>query len=223
MKLNYTSLQHPVEPVEVAARARRGARAPTPPVARDPAARPPRAGRLGGGRRRGPGCGSATSRAPAAALPGALSRDVAELRERGLLCGHVTAGPGLRRRARGDQRSSAALDAAARRLGWDAVDRRARARDPRLGDPARPRRDGGARRRPRGARARAADAASAPRLSSADPRAAPPRAQPPHRDGARAAARAGPGPGARGRARGLAALGAEAPRGRLGRRRRSTT
>ena len=27
------------------------------------------------------------------ALPGSLSRDVAELRERGLLCGHVTAAP----------------------------------------------------------------------------------------------------------------------------------
>ena len=27
------------------------------------------------------------------ALPGPLSRDVAELRQRGLLCGHLTAGP----------------------------------------------------------------------------------------------------------------------------------
>jgi hypothetical protein len=53
------------------------------------------------------------------ALPGALSRDVRELRERGLLCGHVTAAP-----AYGGEREAlsvvGALDAAAA-LDWDAV------------------------------------------------------------------------------------------------------
>jgi hypothetical protein len=53
------------------------------------------------------------------ALPGSLSRDVAELRERGLLAGHVTAAP-----AYGGERDAlstvGAIDAG-RRLGWDAV------------------------------------------------------------------------------------------------------
>ena len=51
------------------------------------------------------------------ALPGSLSRDVAELRERGLLCGHVTAAPSYG----GEHEAisvAGALDAAAR-LGWD--------------------------------------------------------------------------------------------------------
>ena len=103
MKLNYTSLQHPVEPVEVAAR--RGA----PAVgARAAGARPPLHGHLA------PAAWAAAQARPglrrrlradarAGRCPGSLSRDVAELRERGLLCGHVTAGPGVRRRARGDQ------------------------------------------------------------------------------------------------------------------------
>jgi hypothetical protein len=53
------------------------------------------------------------------ALPGSLSRDVAELRGRGLLCGHITAGPAYG----GEQEALStvgALDAAGR-LGWDAV------------------------------------------------------------------------------------------------------
>jgi hypothetical protein len=54
------------------------------------------------------------------ALPGSLSRDVAELRERGLLCGHITAAP-----AYGGEHEAisvaGALDAAAHRLGWDAA------------------------------------------------------------------------------------------------------
>ncbi len=54
------------------------------------------------------------------ALPGSLSRDVAELRERGLLCGHVTAAP-----AYGGEHEAVsvagALDAAAQSLGWDAA------------------------------------------------------------------------------------------------------
>ncbi len=54
------------------------------------------------------------------ALPGSFSRDVAMLRERGLLCGHVTAAP-----AYGGEHEAlsvaGALDAAAQRLGWDAA------------------------------------------------------------------------------------------------------
>jgi hypothetical protein len=54
------------------------------------------------------------------ALPGSLSRDVAQLRERGLLCGHVTAAP-----AYGGEYEAlsvaGALDAAANSLGWDAA------------------------------------------------------------------------------------------------------
>jgi hypothetical protein len=52
------------------------------------------------------------------ALPGSLSRDVAELRERGLLCGHVTAAP-----AYGGEHEAlsvvGAFDAVANGLGWD--------------------------------------------------------------------------------------------------------
>jgi hypothetical protein len=54
------------------------------------------------------------------ALPGGLSRDAAELRRRGLLCGHVTAGP-----AYGGELEAmttiGALYAAAGPLGWDAA------------------------------------------------------------------------------------------------------
>ncbi len=102
-------------------------------------------------------CASASSRAPAAALPGALSRDVAELRERGLLAGHVTAGP-----AYGGEHEAISLVGGARRGAARARLGRGRRRpgagDPRLGDPLRARRDGGARCRPRRARARPADA-----------------------------------------------------------------
>jgi hypothetical protein len=54
------------------------------------------------------------------ALPGSLSRDVAALRERGLLCGHETASPSYG----GEQEAisvAGALDAAATELGWDAI------------------------------------------------------------------------------------------------------
>ena len=53
------------------------------------------------------------------ALPGSLSRDVAELRERGLLCGHITAAPAYGGEAEALS-TVGALDAA-NRLGWDAV------------------------------------------------------------------------------------------------------
>jgi hypothetical protein len=54
------------------------------------------------------------------ALPGSLSRDVADLRERGLLCGHVTASPSYGGESEALS-TVGALDAAANALGWDAV------------------------------------------------------------------------------------------------------
>jgi hypothetical protein len=118
MKLNYTSLQHAVEPVEVVAEVE-GADAPSPPVLVLPLH-----GHLA------PSCWAAAQVSPGlrvgyvqsagGALPGTLSRDVAELRERGLLAGHVTAGP-----AYGGESEAislvGALDAAVRRLGWEAI------------------------------------------------------------------------------------------------------
>jgi Protein of unknown function (DUF3866) len=118
MKLNYTSLQHTVEPVEVPAEAE-GGEAPSPPVLVLPLH-----GHLA------PSCWAAAQLSPGlrvgyvqsagGALPGALSRDVAELRERGLLAGHVTAGP-----AYGGENEAVSLvgavDAAVRRLGWEAI------------------------------------------------------------------------------------------------------
>jgi len=52
------------------------------------------------------------------ALPGSLSRDVAQLRERGLICDHITAAPSYG--AEHEALSVAGgLDAAANGLGWD--------------------------------------------------------------------------------------------------------
>lgn len=116
MKLNYTSLQHPVEPVESAE------------AAPEPLTMPalitslhghlsPAAWAAGEAR---PGLRVGFVQGAGAALPGGLSRDVASLRERGLLCGHVTAGPSY-----GGEREAisvaGALDAAARELGWEAA------------------------------------------------------------------------------------------------------
>ena len=124
MKLNYTSLQHPVEPVETAGDGRTAApgasdEANAPPVLVLPlhghlapsawAAAQARSGLRVGYVQTGGG-----------ALPGALSRDVAALRDRGLLSGHITAAP-----AYGGEHDAlttiGALDAAAGRLGWDAI------------------------------------------------------------------------------------------------------
>jgi hypothetical protein len=121
MKLNYSSLQHAVDPVEggegeevVGLRNRRSQvrvlvlplHGHLAPAAWAAAAAVPevRVGyvQTGGG-----------------ALPGSLSRDVALLRKRGLLCGHIAAAP-----AYGGEHDAlatvGALDSAAK-LGWDAV------------------------------------------------------------------------------------------------------
>jgi Protein of unknown function (DUF3866) len=127
MKLNYTSLQHPVEPVErplvpggdaggEGTAERGGSTVPVLVL--------PLHGHLA------PAAWAAAQAAPGlrlgyvqtggGALPGSLCRDVAELRERGLLCGHVTAAP-----AYGGEHEAVsvagALDAAAARLGWEAI------------------------------------------------------------------------------------------------------
>ena len=119
MKLNYTSLQHPVEPVEEGAPADSGAEAR--------AAMPVLVVFLHGqlapaawaAARAAPGLKVGYVQTQGAALPGSLSRDVRELRDRDLLCDHVTAGP-----AHGGAREAisvaGALDAGTR-LGWDAA------------------------------------------------------------------------------------------------------
>lgn len=112
MKLNYTPLQHPVEPVEGKSKG-----APVPVLVL------PLHGHLA------PAAFAVAQAAPelrvgyvqtaGGALPGSLSRDVNELRDRGLLAGHVTAAP-----AYGGEHEAlstvGALDAASS-LGWDAV------------------------------------------------------------------------------------------------------
>lgn len=119
MKLNYTSLQHAVEPLELghdraAARPRRG---PPVLVLLLHGQLAPAAWAAG---RRAPGLRLGYVQTGGGALPGSLSRDVADLRRRGLLVGHVTAAP-----AYGGEHEAisvaGALHAAADRLGWDAI------------------------------------------------------------------------------------------------------
>jgi hypothetical protein len=128
MKLNYTSLQHPVEPVE--GRDVRlfldgsGQRKGTDEVAEVvPVVVLPLHGHLA------PAAWAAAQAAPGlrvgyvqtggGALPGSLSRDVRELRERGLLAGHITAAPAYG----GEHEALSAVGAiaAAAKLGWDGV------------------------------------------------------------------------------------------------------
>jgi hypothetical protein len=127
IKLNYTSLQHAVEPAELPVRFMRDI-APKGAPQRSGEVIPvlvlPLHGHLA------PAAWAAVQASPdikvgyvqtgGGALPGALSRDVAELRRRGLLGGHITAGP-----AYGGEHeaisTAGALDAAAQKLGWDAV------------------------------------------------------------------------------------------------------
>jgi hypothetical protein len=114
MKLNYTSLQHPVEPVEgIAAGERKSV----------PVAVLPLHGHLApaawAAAQAWPGTRVGYVQTAGGALPGSLSRDVAALRERSLLAGHVTAGA-----AYGGEHEAlstvGALDAAGA-LGWDAA------------------------------------------------------------------------------------------------------
>jgi hypothetical protein len=117
MKLNYTSLQHPVEPVE----GEDGSAATRRDV---PVAVLPLHGHLApaawAAAQAWPGTRLGYVQTAGGALPGSLSRDVADLRERGLLAGHITAAPSY-----GGELEAlstvGALDAAAKALGWDAV------------------------------------------------------------------------------------------------------
>jgi uncharacterized protein DUF3866 len=117
IKLNYTSLQHPVAPVERPVEGDEGGRSMPVLVL-------PLHGHLA------PAAWAATQLAPGlkigyvqtggGALPGSFSRDVADLRERGLLCAQITAAPAYG----GDHEAlsvAGALDAAANGLGWDAA------------------------------------------------------------------------------------------------------
>jgi Protein of unknown function (DUF3866) len=116
MKLNYTSIQHPVEPVERPLGAG--------PAGRVPVLVLPLHGHLApaawAAAQARPGLGVGYVQTAGGALPGSMSRDVAELRTRGLLAGHVTAGP-----AYGGEEEAitviGALDAAAGQPGWEAI------------------------------------------------------------------------------------------------------
>ena len=117
IKLNYTSLQHPVEPVEIEhGEPDLGPKPPTVVISLH-GHLAPIAWAAAEAR---PGLRLGFIQGAGAALPGSLSRDVRELRDRDLLCGHVTAGPAYG----GEQEAISlvgGLDAAARRLGWDAI------------------------------------------------------------------------------------------------------
>jgi hypothetical protein len=116
MKLNYTSLQHPVDPVEALEGDFRDRLIPVLVLSLH--------GQLA------PAAWAAARAAPemrvgyvqtsGGALPGSLSEDAAVLRNRGLLCAHLTAG-----QAYGGELEAitviGALQAAAGPLGWDAV------------------------------------------------------------------------------------------------------
>jgi hypothetical protein len=125
IKLNYTPLQHSIAPIELPVRLFGDMTAKGAPEAGGvPVLVLPLHGHLA------PAVWAAAQGRPGArigyvqtgggALPGSLSRDVAGLRERELLCGHVTAAP-----AYGGEREAisvaGAIDAAVYGLGWDAV------------------------------------------------------------------------------------------------------
>ncbi|HXR30914.1 MAG TPA: DUF3866 family protein [Solirubrobacterales bacterium] len=126
-KLNYTSIQHAVDPAELPVRfIRSGAVKGAPEAARAAIAVLvlPLHGHLAPAAwavaRAAPGAKVGYVQTGGGALPGSLSRDVTELRKRGLLCGHLTAGPAYG----GEQEAIStlgALDAAVHELGWDAV------------------------------------------------------------------------------------------------------
>jgi hypothetical protein len=127
MKLNYTSLQHPVEPVElpVFVSDDMGGKGTPEPMGRPmPALVLPLHGHLApaawAAAQASSGLKVGYVQTGGGALPGSLSRDVAQLRERGLICDHITAVPAYG--AEHEALSVAgALDAAANGLGWDAA------------------------------------------------------------------------------------------------------
>lgn len=125
MKLNYTSLQHPIDPVE-----RPNSRFETHDIRAKgttrltPVAVLPLHGHLApaawAAHQAVPGLRVGYVQTGGGALPGSFSRDVKRLRERGLLAGHITATPSYG----GEYEALStvgALDAAATDLGWDAA------------------------------------------------------------------------------------------------------
>ena len=130
IKLNYTSLQHPVAPTELPVRlsdpgGTKGAPEPPEPTGWGmPVLVLPLHGHLApaawAAAQATPGLRVGYVQTGGGALPGSLSRDAALLRERDLLCGHITAAP-----AYGGEHEAlsvaGALDAAVNRLGWDAA------------------------------------------------------------------------------------------------------
>lgn len=127
MKLNYTSLQHPLDPVELPVRLMSDIGAKGAPEQKGramPVLVFPLHGHLApaawAAAQAMPGLRVGYVQTAGGALPGTLSRDVTQLRERGLLCEHVTAAPAYG--GEGEALSVAgALDAAAHGLGWDAA------------------------------------------------------------------------------------------------------
>jgi Protein of unknown function (DUF3866) len=117
MKLNYTSLQHPVEPVEIEHGDPELGPKPPAVVISLHGHLAPVAWAAAEAR---PGLRVGFIQGVGGALPGSLSSDLAELRRRGLICGQITAGP-----AYGGEREAISvvggLDAAARGLGWEAI------------------------------------------------------------------------------------------------------
>jgi len=111
MKLNYTPLQHPIGPVE--RRVGSTAAEPVPVLAIGLHGHLAPAAWAAGGIRVG------YVQTGGGALPGTLSRDVISLTDRGLLAGHVTAGPAYGGHAEAITLTGA-LDAAAD-LGWSAI------------------------------------------------------------------------------------------------------
>ncbi|HEX6689196.1 MAG TPA: DUF3866 family protein, partial [Solirubrobacterales bacterium] len=127
MKLNYTSLQHPVAPEELPVRFMSDIEAKGAPEQTGramPVLVLPLHGHLAPAAwataQVSPGVKVGYVQTGGGALPGSFSRDVAQLRERGLLCDHMTVAP-----AYGGEREAlsvaGALDAAADGLGWDAA------------------------------------------------------------------------------------------------------
>lgn len=127
IKLNYTSLQHPVAPVELPVFVNRDIDGKGTPERAEGSMQVlvlPLHGHLAPAAwaaiRVATGLKVGYVQTAGGALPGSLSRDVAELRERGLLCGHIAAAP-----AYGGEHEAlsvaGALDAAANGLGWDAA------------------------------------------------------------------------------------------------------
>jgi hypothetical protein len=116
LKLNYTSLQHPVDPVE--AREYQGEIRQIPVLVLSLHGQLAPATWAAG--HAAPGLRVGYIQTSGGALPGSMSEDVAELRRSELLCGHVTAGP-----AYGAELEAltviGALQAAAGPLGWDAA------------------------------------------------------------------------------------------------------